>query len=216
MYVPTGTSASTLSIPLAVPPSAEAGVTSVSEIEPPAGAGVTGPNVSEVTVPSASVAEAAAVAPWPWSTDSGAGHVTTTGAFPPETACEPSPSNVFVGNPSHSTAGSKASPPFGSPAVIVALRRSVLSAVLVSPDPHSVPGSKPTWPITSSTVVPLRSTTASSPLNQPEPFVWSACARIAGSALDWARTNTSPSATVPVRLIVSEETGLPLKNICTL
>ena len=49
----------------------------------------------------------------------------------------------------------------------LALRRSVLSAVLVSPVPHSVPGSTPIWPITSRIVVPLRRTTASSPLNQP-------------------------------------------------
>ena len=123
---------------------------------------------------------------------------------------------MFVGNPSHSTEGSNASAPFGSPSVIVALRRSVLSAVLVSPDPHSVPGSKPIWPITSSTVVPLRRTTASSPLNQPAPFVWSATARIEGSAADCARTYTSPSATVPVRLIVSPAVALPLKNIWTL
>ena len=55
--------------------------------------------------------------------------------------CEPSPSNVSVAKPSHWTAGSKASLPIGSPAVTAALRRSVLSAVLVRPVPHSVPGS---------------------------------------------------------------------------
>ena len=90
-----------------------------------------------------------------------------------------------------------------SPATIVGLRRSVLSAVLVTPVPHSVPGSTPIWPITSSTVVPLRSTTASSPLNQPD------AVRLVGdrrgssrSRSPAATTNTSPSATVPVRLIV--------------
>ena len=51
--------------------------------------------------------------------------------------------------------------------------------VLVSPLPHSVPGSRPTCPIESTTVVPLRSTIASSPLNSEPPYVWSAWARIA-------------------------------------
>jgi hypothetical protein len=137
-------------------------------------------------------------------------------ASPGPTVWVPRPSNVSVAKPSHSTDGSNASPPFVSPAVTVVFRRSVLSNVLVSPVPHSVPGLKPTCPITSMIVVPLRSTTASFPLNQPAPFVWSAWARIAGAALDWASTKTSPSATVPVRLIVRVETGLPLKNIWTL
>ena len=172
-----------------MPPTAPAGVTPVREIEPDAGVGETGPSVSDVTVPSASVAETAAVPAVPWSTESDGGHVTTTGALPPVTVCAPSPSNVSVANPSHSMDGSNASEPFGSPATIVGLRRSVLSAVLVRPVPHSVPGSKPIWPITSSTVVPLRSTTASSPLNQPEPFVWSATARIDAFALACATTN---------------------------
>src|SRR3954471_24005844 len=52
----------------------------------------------------------------------------------------PRPLNVSVAKPSHSTAGSKASAPFVSPALIESFRRSVLSAVLVSPVPHSVPG----------------------------------------------------------------------------
>ena len=77
-----------------------------------------------------------------------------------------------------------------SPASTLALRRSVLSAVLVSPVPHSVPGSTPICPITSRIVVPLRRTTASSPLNQPEPFVWSACARIAVAWRSPARART--------------------------
>ena len=157
-----------------------------------------------------SVAEIAALPAVPCRTESDAGHETTTPLWPP------SPANVFVANPSHSTDGSKTSEPFESPAVIAALRRSVLSAVLASPDPHSVPGSKPIWPITSSTVVPLRSTTASSPLNQPAPFVWSATARIDAFALACATTKTSSSATVPVRLIVRPAVAEPLKNIWTL
>ena len=64
--------------------------------------------------------------------------------------------------------------------------------------------------------MPLRRTTASSPLNQPEPFVWSACARIASLALACATTYTSPVATVPVRLIVSPAVAEPLKYIWTL
>ena len=81
---------------MAVPPTAPAGVTPVREIEPDAGVGETGPSVSDVTVPSVSVAETAAVAALPWSTESDGGHVTTTGALPPVTVCEPSPSNVSV------------------------------------------------------------------------------------------------------------------------
>src|SRR6266545_2951156 len=104
----------------------------------------------------------------------------------------------------------------GSPATTDTLRRNVLSAVLVTPVPHSVPGSKPTWPMLSITVVPLRSTTASSPLNQPGPLVWSATAKIGAEAALWASTYTSPSATVPVRLTVRPAVGLPLKNIWTL
>jgi len=38
-----------------------------------------------------------------------------------------------------------------------------------------------------------------------------------GAAADeWASTNTSPEATVPVRLIVNPAVALPLKNIWTL
>ena len=71
--------------------------------------------------------------------------------------------------------------------------------VLVRPLPHSEPGSNPTWPIESMMAVPLRRTKASSPLNQPAPFVWSAWARIVAPAEDWATTWTSPSATEAVR-----------------
>ena len=60
-YEPAGTLASMFSVPVAVPPSADAGVTPVSEIEPAPGTGVTEPRVSEVTVPSGSVAEMAAL-----------------------------------------------------------------------------------------------------------------------------------------------------------
>jgi hypothetical protein len=72
--------------------------------------------------------------------------------------CAPSPSNVSIAKPSHSTDGSNASDPAASPASIVDFRRSVLSAVLVSPLPHSVPVT---------VVSPLKRATASSPLNQP-------------------------------------------------
>ena len=133
------------------------------------------------------------LAPGGTSVAPSAGYVeVTSGAASGEsqvgTACAPSPPNVSVAKPSQPWAASKASEPFGSPAHTVSWRRSVLSAVLTSPEPHSVPGSKPICPITSTTVVPLRSTTASSPLNQPDPFVWSACARIAAFAALWART----------------------------
>ena len=99
---------------------------------------------------------------------------TVGGLSPPTIVWLPRPPKVSVAKPFHSTVGSKASLPIGSPAWTVSLRRSVLSAVLVRPEPHSVPGSKPTWPMTSRIAVPRRRTTASSPLNQPAPFVWSA------------------------------------------
>ena len=84
---------------------------------------------------------------------------------PPQVAvCEPRPSNVSVAKPFHSAAGSKASLATASPAQTAGIRRRVLSAVLVRPAPHSVPGSKPTWPSESMIVVPFRRTTASSPL----------------------------------------------------
>jgi len=142
----------------------------------------------------------------------------TGAAVPPlqSAVWAPRPSNVSVAKPSHSTDGSKASVPSASPAQTVDFRCSVLSAVDVRSDPHWEPGSNPIWPMTSRTVVPFRSTTASSPLKNPAPLVWSACARIAALAEDWASTNTSPLATVPVRLIVSPAEPEPLKNIWTL
>src|SRR4051812_35685913 len=60
------------------------------------------------------------------------------------TPCEPRPLNVSVAKPPPSALGSKMSEPLPSPVVIESLRRSVLSAVLARPLPHSVPGSKPT------------------------------------------------------------------------
>ena len=95
----------------------------------------------------------------------------TVGAPSAETECTPRSPNVSVANPSHSSAGSKASDTFVSPAVIAGFRRSVLSWVLVRPEPHSVPGSSATSPIESTGRPPFLSTTASSPLNQPAPFV---------------------------------------------
>ena len=141
--------------------------------------------------------------------------VVTDGAISPP-PCAPSPSNVSIANPSHSIDGSKTSVPFASPLVTESLRRSVLSAVLTRPVPHSVPGLKPICPITSMICAPLRSTTASLPLNHPAPLVWSACARIAAFADDCASTKTSFGAIVPTRLIVRPALTLPLKNIWTL
>jgi hypothetical protein len=135
---------------------------SAHEIENQAPATETGSlNVTERSEPTATP-----VAP-------AAGEVASTcGAASPTTVeCAPRPVKSSVANPSHSTAGSKASLGFVSPVSIAPLRRRVLSAVLVSPVPHSVPGSKPSWPITSMSVAPFRSTTTSSPLNHPEPFV---------------------------------------------
>jgi hypothetical protein len=67
----------------------------------------------------------------------------TCGAASVETKWAPRPVKSSVAKPSHCTAGSNASFGSGSPASIAALRRSVLSAVLVRPVPHSVPGSTP-------------------------------------------------------------------------
>ena len=123
---------------------------------------------------------------------------------------------LSIANPSHSTEGSNTLEPSVSPVQTVDFRRSVLSAVLVRPVPHSLPGSSPICPTTSMLAVPFRNTTASSPLNHPDPLVWSACARIVVFDDDCAMTYTSPAATVPVRLMVSVEAALPLKYICTL
>ena len=59
----------------------------------------------------------------------------TAGARSP-VACAPRPSNVSLGKPSHSTAGSNSSEPLVSPDSTAAFRRSVLSCVLVRPLPH--------------------------------------------------------------------------------
>ena len=95
--------------------------------------------------------------------------------------CDPRLVKVLVKNPSH-WARSKASEPSGSPAQTLAIRFSVLSPVLALPVPHSMPGSNPIWPITSTISVPRRRTTASSPLNHPALLVWSARATMSGAA----------------------------------
>jgi hypothetical protein len=210
VYVPAGTASLTTTVAVAVPPVVDAGTTSIRLMEPGAGAGVTESIAREVTVPSRSVAETDLVAAKPSTAVSGPPQT----AFGRGTPWKPRPPNVSVAKPSHSTVGSKASVSFVSPASIAAFRRSVLSAVLVSPVPHSAPGSKPRWPIASITTPLFRSSTASSPLNQPEPSVWSACARIVALAAELATTKTSPAATVPFSGIVSVQTGLPLKHIC--
>ncbi len=102
--------------------------------------------------------------------------------------CQPSPSTVSTGKPSHSMAGSNESPPSVSPVVTEGLRRRVLSAVLVAPEPHSLPGSAPIRPITSRIWPSLRNTMASSPLNDREPEVKSATSRIDVLAEGWAST----------------------------
>ena len=188
-YVPCGVAASITRVAVAEAPTEGAGTTLVTVT--PAVAGLTDDSVRDVTTPSASLAVRPAVVAAPSRAVIGEGHVTTTGALPPATLCAPRPPNVSWAKPSHSSAGSNVSAPFGSPAWTVSLRRSVLSAVLVSPLPHSVPGSTPIWPTTSRTVDPLRSTIASSPLNHDVPEVWSATPRISGPALV-ARARTRP------------------------
>ena len=74
---------------------------------------------------------------------------------PPQSeVCAPRPSNASVAKPTHSVAGSNASFVTASPTHTPGARRTVLSAVEVRPVPHSVPGSTPTWPIESTTLVP--------------------------------------------------------------
>jgi hypothetical protein len=70
--------------------------------------------------------------------------------------------------------------------------------------------------MTSRTVVPRRSTTASLPLYQLRPLNWSACARIAALAAACEITNTSPAATVPARNSVRPIEVDPLKYMATL
>ncbi len=127
---------------------------------------------------------------------------------------EPRPSNVSTAKPSHSAAGSKAFAPLVSPMQTEALRRSVLSAVLVRPVPHSDPGSKPIWP-NASTIVPLapplRSAMASSPFQlMVAELVTSATAMMASFAWPCAATKTSPVLRVPDRVIALETVAEPL------
>ena len=133
----------------------------------------------------------------------------------PEQSLEwvPRPSKVSTAKPSHSVAGSYASFTTRSPTLTVALRRRVLSAVDVTPLPHSEPGSTPTWPMLSRTVPeapPTRSTTASSPENVTLALVMSAAARMPAAAELLASTNTSCDGIVPARLIMVLAVELPL------
>src|SRR5919109_2616171 len=92
----------------------------------------------KLTVMSAAVATS--VAPFAGLVD-----VTLGAASPPVvTVCAPSPVKSPFGKPSHSTAGSNASPPFESPLWMVGFRRIVLSVVFVGsvPQPAS-PGLNP-------------------------------------------------------------------------
>jgi hypothetical protein len=84
------------------------------------------------------VASATSIAPFVGDVE-----LTIGAASPPETWA-PSPANVLFAKPSHWIAGSNGSVGLVSPASIPLLRRSVLSIVLVRPEPHSTPGSKPT------------------------------------------------------------------------
>ncbi len=211
--MPAGTSAPTEIVASAVPPGAVAGERSVRAIVPAAGAGSTAVTSMSTTVPSGSVAVTAALAAVPATVVSDPPQVTVTGELPVpgSKVWAPSPSKVFWAKPSHSAAGSNASPPSVSPALTVGNRRIVLSAVLVRPVPHSLPGSNPIWPMMSTAAPPLRSASASSPLKlMTDDEIWSAWARMAGSALAWDSTWTSPSATVPVRATVWLGVGDPL------
>ncbi len=131
---------------VAVAPGPDAGVKAVREIEPAAGAGLTAVTARSTIVSSGSAAVTVWVAATPATVSNGLLQATTA------VRCAPSPSKVSIAKPSHWVAGSNASVGTVSPASTVALRRRVLSAVLASPLPHSVPGSTPTWPSESITV----------------------------------------------------------------
>src|SRR4029453_7777452 len=101
-----------------------------------------------------------------------------------------------------------------SPAVTVGLRRIVLSAVLATPVPHSVPGATPTGPRTSTSAPagpPLRRATESSPFQLTTAGAsWSAWATSAALASARDTTNTSPLAIVPVSATLWLTVGDPL------
>jgi hypothetical protein len=142
---PDGSDPGMVTSAVAVPPMTPAGTT-LASVTPAGGVD----KANETTRPSASEADTCRVVPVPASRAIGGPQLTITGSFA-STACVPRPLNVLTGNPSHSAAGSKTSVAFVSPASIKPFRRSVLSCVLTSPEPHSVPGSKPIWPIASTT-----------------------------------------------------------------
>jgi hypothetical protein len=76
VYVPTGTSALTVTVAWAVPPGEAAGVKAVRSIVPAAGAGLTPVIATSTTVPSASVAATTRLAAVPATVASGPPHVT--------------------------------------------------------------------------------------------------------------------------------------------
>jgi hypothetical protein len=204
-YVPAGTWTPTVMVATAAPPGVVAGVKAVRSIVPVDGAGETPVMATSTTVPSASVAVTSWLAAVPAIVVNGPAQVITGWLW------APMPSRVLFGKPSHSMAGSKGSAPSVSPAAMCALRRIVLSAVLAAPVPHSVPGSNPIWPITSTRAPPLRRATASSPFQFATAGAsWSAPATSAGSASARDTTKTSPSATVPVRATVWLGAATPL------
>ncbi len=82
-YEPAGTEASTVIVALAVPPTAPAGVSEPSVIDPGAGDGFTFVTWMLTTVPSASLAVTLRVAVEPSAVVRAPPHVATTGALPP-------------------------------------------------------------------------------------------------------------------------------------
>src|SRR6266511_300266 len=175
-YDPAGVSAATEISAVAVPPSAVAGVKAVLVM-----VGTGADTARSTIVSSGSVPVTVRVAAVPRGVDSVPPQASTAGwSIGPPVECVPRPSSVSTGKPVHSAAGSNGSAGLVSPAVTAGMRRSVLSAVLVRSEPHSLPGSKPTCPMTSRTgpvAPPLRSTIASSPLKKLAALVWSAWAR---------------------------------------
>ena len=115
---------------VAEPPTADAGVKSVTAMLP-GSEGVTAVTLRLTTVPSGSEALTAPATSAGWVVLSSVGQVIATGSLTGGSPKLPSPSKVSVAKPSHSTDGSNGSVPSVSPAGTVDLRRRVLSRLVV-------------------------------------------------------------------------------------
>ena len=133
VYCPTGVLGEAVNVAVAVSPSAVAGANAV-RLNVPGSVGVTLVSAMSTTVPLLSEALTGTLIAVP-TRPSSSEQLSAGARWVPRSA------TLSFANPSHCTDGSKASDPLASPASIPALRRRVLSAVLVRSVPHCVPGS---------------------------------------------------------------------------